>query len=101
MRNMFRQCTVSAMCAIACLATTPRASTAQTPAAKFVDSARVELDRAVHDMDTDRIDRTVLLLDRALVAFPDDPYLLHYRGYAAYWKASGAFMSGEKERAAP
>jgi hypothetical protein len=76
-------------------------SGAQTPAARFVDSARVEMDRALRDMDPVRIDRTIVMLDRALVAFPDDPYLLHYRGYALYWKAAGAFMGGKKEQATP
>jgi hypothetical protein len=85
----------------AALTTTSRNARAQTPAAKFVDSARVELDSAVHDMDAGRIDRTIVLLDRALVAFPGDPYLLHYRGFAAYWRATGAFMSGMKEKAMP
>ena len=74
---------------------------AQTPASRFVDSARVEIDRAVHDMDPDRLDRTLLLLDRALVAFPGDPYLLHYRGYAAYWKVAGAMMGGRRDGMAP
>ena len=78
-----------------------RKAVAQTPAARFVDSARVEMDRALRDMDPERIDRTIVMLDRALVAFPDDPYLLHYRGYALYWKAAGAFMGGKKEQATP
>lgn len=78
-----------------------RSAVAQTPAARFVDSARVEMDRALRDMDPERIDRTIIMLDRALVAFPDDPYLLHYRGYAFYWKAAGAFMGGRKEQATP
>lgn len=76
-------------------------SRAQTPAARFVDSARVQIDHAVQDMDPDGLDRSILLLDRALVAFPNDPYLLHYRGYALYWKAAGSFMGGRKERAIP
>ena len=74
---------------------------AQTPAAKFVDSGSVEIDRALHDMDGERLDRAVLLLDRALVAFPDDPYLLHYRGYATYWKVAVQFMMGQKEGTTP
>jgi len=74
---------------------------AQTAAAKFVDSARVEIDHALHDMDNDRLDRAVVLLDRALVAFPDDAYLLHYRGYATYWKVAVAFMMGQKEETTP
>ena len=57
---------------------------AQPKAAKFVDSARVEIEKAVAAQDTARLARAVVLLDRALVVFPDDPYILHYRGYAAY-----------------
>lgn len=60
---------------------------AQTPAAKFVDSARVEIDRAAAARDADRLARADLLLERALVVFPSDPWLLHYRGYAAYRRA--------------
>jgi hypothetical protein len=83
------------------LSTTASKSNAQTPAARFVDSARVMIDHAVGAMDPDALDQATVLLDRALVAFPDDPYLLHYRGYAAYWKATGAFMGGQKEGAIP
>jgi hypothetical protein len=101
MKHSFRRAVTVAACMTAGAVTLPRVTEAQTPAAKFVDSSRVELDRAVHDMDTDRIDRTIILLDRALVAFPDDPYLLHYRGYAAYRKATGAFLGGMSERARP
>jgi hypothetical protein len=95
------KCSARAVVVAASLFAAQHSAQAQTPAAKFVDSARVELDRAVHDMDAGRIDRTIILLDRALVAFPDDPYLLHYRGFAAYWRATGAFMSGMKEKALP
>ena len=69
---------------------------AQTPAAHFVDSARTEIDQAVHDVDMARLDRTRVLLDRVLVAYPDDPYLLHYRGYLAYREATGLLMTGQK-----
>ena len=73
---------------------------AQTPAARFVDSARVTIDRAVRDMDVGRLDSTQVLLDRALVAFPDDPYVLHYRGYLAYRQATASLMTGDKDHAA-
>jgi hypothetical protein len=59
------------------------------------------IDRAVHDMDPSGLDRAVTLLDRALVVFPDDAYLLHYRGYARYWQVVGAFMAGHKDAASP
>jgi hypothetical protein len=78
-----------------------KAASAQTPAARFVDSARVEIDRAVHDMDSNRLDGVRVLLDRALAAFPDDAYLLHYRGLTAYWQVVGLVMGGNKEQAAP
>jgi hypothetical protein len=74
---------------------------AQTPAARFVDSASTEIERAVHDMDVSRLDQVGVLLDRALVAFPDDPYLLHYRGYLAYRQVTGLLMMGEKAKALP
>lgn len=100
MKPIFKRITWTLLVASSLLAPS-RVLLAQTPAAKFVDSARVELDRAVQDMDAGRIDRTIVLLDRALIAFPNDPYLLHYRGFAAYWRATGAFMSGMKEQALP
>jgi hypothetical protein len=74
---------------------------AQTPSAKFVDSARVEIERGVRDMDVKRLEDVQLLLDRALVAFPDDPYLLHYRGYLAYRQVTGMMMTGDKTRVGP
>jgi hypothetical protein len=74
---------------------------AQTPAARFVDSARTEIDHAVHDMDMDRLDRVGVLLDRALVAFPNDPYVLHYRGYLAYRQAVGWMMMGDRTKMGP
>ncbi|HEV8237559.1 MAG TPA: hypothetical protein VGP84_23265 [Gemmatimonadaceae bacterium] len=76
-------------------------ATAQTPAARFVDSARTEIARAVQAMDADELGQVVTLLNRALVAFPNDPYLLHYRGYAAYWLAVGSVMGGKKDQALP
>jgi hypothetical protein len=79
----------------------PVALRAQTLAAKFVDSARVELDRAMESRDTARIARTVVMLDRALVVYPNDAYLLHYRGYAAYRQAVLCFMSNNMSCAAP
>lgn len=77
------------------------AAGAQTPAGRVVDSARVEIDRAVHDMDMAQLDQAGVLLDRALVAFPDDPYLLHYRGYLAYRQVTGMMMSGAPDSVGP
>lgn len=86
---------------VVCFVAASLAAGAQTPAARFVDSARVEIDRAVHDMDMARLDQAGVLLDRALVAFPDDPYLLHYRGYLAYRRVTGMMMSGASDSVGP
>ncbi|MEP6779950.1 MAG: hypothetical protein ABJC26_08680, partial [Gemmatimonadaceae bacterium] len=66
---------------------------AQTPAAKLVDSARVEIDKAVIANDTAQLGKAVTLLDSALGAFPNDPYVLHYRGYARYHQAINAMST--------
>lgn len=68
---------------------------AQTPAARFVDSARTEIERGVREMDMARLDKVGVLLDRTLVAFHDDPYVLHYRGYLAYRRATRMLTMGE------
>ncbi len=57
---------------------------AQTPAARLVDSARVSYDRLTAFDDTLGLARIETLLDRALQAFPSDPYLQHYRGLVGY-----------------
>jgi hypothetical protein len=76
-------------------------TTSPTPAAKFVDSIRVEIDAAVEADDNARLDKTFVLMDRALTAFPGDPYLLHYRGYANYRKAVNFFRANNLTPAAP
>lgn len=104
LRSMARSCTISF--AVAALVIPFSISEAQaqaaptTPAAKFVDSARVEIDAAVLANDMPRLDRTVVLLDRALTAFPKDAYLLHYRGYANYRRVVNLFRSGQMNSAA-
>lgn len=73
---------------------------AQSPAAKLADSARAEIDRAVLASDTARLVRAEVLLDRALVVFPNDPWLLHYRGYAAYRHSLIRFTANDVQGAA-
>ncbi|MEO7363856.1 MAG: hypothetical protein ABI120_26235 [Gemmatimonadaceae bacterium] len=72
-----------------------------TPAAKFVDSARVEIDAAALADDAPRLERAVVLLDRALTAFPKDVYLLHYRGYANYRRVVHLFRANDMQQAGP
>ena len=86
---------------IVALAAIPARAAAQTPAATLVDSARTEIDLAYAARDTARLARTVGRLDRALAAYPDDPYVLHYRGYAGYRQVVLLFMSKNPGGAAP
>jgi hypothetical protein len=65
-----------------------------TAADRMADSVRLELDRAVDANDSARLAAAVLLLDRALAAYPTDPRLLHYRGYAGYRQAIEHMKTG-------
>ncbi len=56
-------------------------------AARWADSARVVLNRAVVDDDAAALTAAGVMLDKALTAFPNDPLLLHYRGYGLYREA--------------
>lgn len=68
----------------AVLAQTP----ALTGAAKWADSAAREIDAASDAGDITRLRGAKTLLERALVAFPKDPLLLHYKAYELHREAS-------------
>lgn len=55
---------------------------------KWADSARTEIEIANALGDLNRLSEAAALLERALTAFPDDPLLLHYLGYARYREAT-------------
>ena len=78
------------------LALTATTASAQTIAGrdKWADSARVEIETATALGDFSRIREAGALIERALTAFPDDPLLLHYLGYARYREAT--LMQGKK-----
>ncbi|MCC6242419.1 MAG: hypothetical protein IT353_06235 [Gemmatimonadaceae bacterium] len=59
-------------------------------AARWADSARVLLDRAVVTDSVSLFTSSAALLDKALTAFPNDPLLLHYRAYGLYREAMRA-----------
>jgi tetratricopeptide (TPR) repeat protein len=61
---------------------------ALTGAAKWADSAARTIDRAYIAGDAAGLQSARTLLDRALVAFPKDPLLLHYQGYELYREAN-------------
>ena len=55
---------------------------------RWADSARVLIESAVRRGNSVAIDSARVLLDRATTAFPNDPLLMHYQGYALYRKAT-------------
>ncbi|HUQ98504.1 MAG TPA: tetratricopeptide repeat protein [Gemmatimonadaceae bacterium] len=66
---------------------------------RWADSAAREIDAASVVGDILRLRRTQTMLDQALVAFPGDPMLLHYEGYALYRIAG--ILQGRPKAAAP
>jgi tetratricopeptide (TPR) repeat protein len=54
---------------------------------RWADSARREIESASIAGDSERLTASRALLERALTAFPGDPLLLHYQGYAMYREA--------------
>jgi len=80
----------------------PLASAPLTGAARWADSARVIIERAVFADDSGGLARVGQMLDKALTAFPDDPLLLHYRAYGLYresMRADGDAMKDERTQA--
>jgi tetratricopeptide (TPR) repeat protein len=59
-----------------------------TGAARWADSARVEIEAAFLTGDTVRLRAASVLVERALVAHPGDALLQHYEGYALYREAT-------------
>lgn len=57
-------------------------------AAKWADSAARVIERASISGDVVALQSAKTVLDRALVAFPNDPLLLHYQGYELYLEAN-------------
>ena len=55
---------------------------------KWADSARREIEAANAAGNLDRIKGARAMLERALTAFPNDPLLQHYQGYALYREAT-------------
>ena len=59
-----------------------------TGTAKWADSASREIDAANVAGDLDRLTRAAAMVDRVLIATPNDPLLLYYRSLALYRSAS-------------
>ena len=61
---------------------------AQSPAARLLDSSRVLIAKAAPIGDVDGLKSAEALLERALTVAPNDPWLLHYLGFALYREAT-------------
>jgi tetratricopeptide (TPR) repeat protein len=84
---------------LACVTVTPlQAQSALPPlngAARWADSARVQIERAVYANDAAALAGVGTMIDRALTAFPNDPLLLHYRAYQLYREVMGRTDGGD------
>jgi tetratricopeptide (TPR) repeat protein len=76
----------------------PPCAAAQAPgSAKWADSARKLIDRS-NQVGVSAIDDAIALLDRVLTVVPNDPVLLHYKGYALYRRTTtGPNLPPEEE----
>ena len=72
----------------------PASSQTLTGRDKWADSARVEIEAASLTGAVESFRGVKALIERALTAFPNDPLLQHYQGYALYREAS--LMQGMK-----
>ena len=68
---------------------------------KWADSARVLIEASVRTGKTQGLDEARTILARAMTAFPEDPLLLHYDGYALYRKATMALASSPTKSTRP
>jgi tetratricopeptide (TPR) repeat protein len=90
---------IAGACAGGRVATSPGPALPALPgSALWADSAAREIERATLGGDIERLHRTETLLDRALIAFPNDPMLLHYQGYA-YYREAGILSGRPREEA--
>lgn len=69
------------------LCAAPAAAQPLEGADRWADSVRVEIHAALVRGDVEALVAAGALAERALAAFPGDPLLLHYRGYAVYREA--------------
>ena len=68
---------------------------------RWADSARRAIEAATTSGDPRRIAAARAVVERALAAFPDDPLLVHYRGYALWREASVTLGTSEPRTARP
>jgi tetratricopeptide (TPR) repeat protein len=78
------------MAAAVLVSVAARSVSAQAPstAQQWADSAQKAIATANLAGDADAVLAARALIDRALTRFPDDPWLLHYRGFALYREAT-------------
>lgn len=70
-------------------------------AALLADSAARLIDRGHIENDIDKLHSAGALLDGALITYPKDPILLHYKGYAAFREGEILYVRGRATEAHP
>jgi tetratricopeptide (TPR) repeat protein len=84
LRHTLAAITMPLLMATVSITTLSAQAPALTGAARWADTVRVSIERAVTAGDMRALTAAGALAQRALTAFPNDPLLLHYRGYGIY-----------------
>jgi len=84
-RSLVRSCVAAA---VLCAARLDAQGAKTTPAARYLDSARTLIAKATPLGDLAMLRSARVLLDRAAIAAPNDPWVLHYLGYELYREAT-------------
>ena len=87
--------------AIIATVSTPLAAQTASMRDKWADSARVLIETAVRHGSMNGVDSARTIIERVMTAFPEDPVLLHYDGYALYRKATIAMARDPKADTGP
>ncbi len=74
------------------LSVTPSGAQSLTGVARWADSARVLIESSLVKADAPALEQALAILDRVLTVTPDEPMLLHYKGYALF--RQGGFLMG-------
>ncbi len=68
---------------------------------KWADSVQILIDASVRTGNAQPLEEARTILDRTMAAFPGDPLLLHYDGYALYRKATLALVNPSTTNSRP
>lgn len=85
MQSLSKALSACAAVALALTTSTSHAGAQQlTGVAKWADSVRVLIESAIVKWNPPALEQAIAVIDRVLTVTPDEPMLLHYKGYALF-----------------